>query len=110
MANYAALDFRLMLIDKRALLLRMAFVTDFISRSAGAKLLWPERSMGAVAVVALDETLVNAMVEWSSELGTNLHVAAVAQRGWFPREHELRLFGEMRGMAIDAADAVRQVG
>lgn len=110
MANYATFDFRFMLVHKRALLLRVAFVSDFISRSTRAKLLRPESSMRTMAVIALDETLIHAMMEWSSELGANLHVAGVAQPGRLSLQHELRFLRKMRRMALNAADAARQVG
>lgn len=62
-----------------------------------------------MAVIALDEAVIHAMMEWSSKLGAKLHVAAVTQPGRLSLQHELRFFRKVRRMAVDAGYAACQV-
>ena len=80
-ANHAAFDFRLMLINERSLLLGVAFVADFISSRIAAELLRPEGTVGIMAVVALDEAFIDAVMERSREFSANVHVAFIAKLG-----------------------------
>ena len=69
-----------MLINVRTLLLGVTFVANGIAGGIGAQLFGPKRSMGIVAIVALDQAFVNAVVKRPGELRAYVSVAAVAER------------------------------
>ena len=106
MADHAAFDFRLVLVYKRPLLFRMAFVADFIARGVGAQLLRAESAVWAVAIVALNQAFVDAVVEGPRELRAHIHVAGVAEFGRLGPHQKLAFFCVVRRMALNASNAV----
>jgi len=76
----APLNFhRLMLEDERALLVGMAGETDGILCRRGPHLLWPNRAVDVVAVRALNQAFIHAMVKGHLELGFLLQMAGVTK-------------------------------
>ena len=68
-----------------------------------------ERSVRIVAVGAIHETFVDAMLERHGELCANFAVAAVAEIGLFLREQEFRSRGFMDRMTAGTDDFVERV-
>ena len=108
-ANGATLDFRLVLVDKRPLLLAVALVADRVSGRVGAQLLRAVRAVRAVAIVALDQTLGDAMMKRPRELRPDILMAAIAKFRGLRLHQKLALLGMVRGVAVDAGDAIGQV-
>ena len=107
MADGAAFDLRFMLVDKRSLFLGVAFVADLVSRCVRSQLLRPERPMWAVAIVALDESFIDAVMKGARKLRTHAHVACVTELRSLGFHQVLAFFGVMRRMAIGAGDTTR---
>ena len=79
-AGGAAFDLHgLVLEDERTLLIGMAGEADGILGRGGAYLLGADRAVNIVAVRALNQTLIHAMVEGHLELGLLLQVAGVTK-------------------------------
>src|SRR5271165_4012535 len=110
MAHLAALDLGFMLVNERPLLVGVALVTNFVLASHGAKLVPLKPPMRIVAVVALHESFIHAVVKGARELRPHVHVAAVAQLRRRFLQQKLGLFRMMWRMAIDAGHAALQVG
>ncbi len=109
MADRAALDLRFMLIDKRSLLFAVTLVANLVAGSIRAQLPGAERAMWTMAIIAMDQTFVQAMVERPRELCTHILVASVTELRRFRLHQILTLLGVMRRVAINASDAVGQV-
>lgn len=72
-------------------------------------MLGTEGSVRAVTIVALNQALIHAVMKRPGKLGPHIHVARVAKLWCFGFQQELAFLGKMRGVAIDAGDAVRQM-
>ena len=81
-ATAAALGlYRHMLVDERSLLVDMALVADGVAAGQGAQLPHRRRPVRVVAVIALHQTLVDAVVEGFGKICLGRRMAAVAQLG-----------------------------
>lgn len=109
MACRAALKLRFMLVDKRPLLFRVALVANLVARSICPQLFWPECPVGVVTIVALNQSLVDAVMERPRKLGFHVHVARVAKFRRFGFHQELAFLAMMWRVAIDAGHTVRQM-
>src|SRR5437773_11755474 len=98
-----------MLVDERTSFVRVTFEAHSVLRGGGAYRAGEETSMRVVAVVALHESFVDAVVESAVELLLYFLVAPVAkQRGLF--FHQEFAFLRMVGrVAVYAAHVVLQV-
>jgi hypothetical protein len=68
-----------MLEYKRSLLVCVAFEADRVLRCRAPHLLWSNRAVWIVAVRALDQPLIDAMMERHLELWLLLQVAGIAE-------------------------------
>lgn len=84
----------------------MALEADRILRGGSPHLLGFHRSVHVVAVAALDQPFVHAMMEWHVKLGFLLKMAGIAQLGLGLYQQELGFGRMMRRMAGDAADVI----
>jgi len=110
MAYRAAFNLRLVLIDKRPLLVHVALVANFILPNRRAQLLSFESPMRIVAITALDQPFIHPVMKRARELRSYIQVAAVAELGRVFLQKEFSRFRVMRGMAIDAGYATLQMG
>jgi hypothetical protein len=110
MADYAAFDFRFVLINEGPLLVGVAFVADLVLADGGTQLVALKSAMRIVTVIALQQALIYAMVERTSELRAHVHVTGVTKlwRGLF--QQKFIFLRVMRRMAVDARHATLQVG
>ena len=101
--------YRLVLEDEWPLLVDMARETDRILCRRGPHLLRSNRAVHVVAVRALNQAFIHAMVKRHLELGLLLQMACVAELRL--RFHQEKLFGlrMVRRVARDATDGVLAV-
>ena len=107
----AALGFhRYVLVDERPLLVGMAFETHRVPARQGFYL--PERcgSVNVMAVVALHQTLVDAVMIGFRKVRLRSGMASVAQLRLALDEKVLCFLGVMRRMAIKAAHIATGMG
>jgi hypothetical protein len=111
MTSVAALGlYRKVLEYERPFLFPVALVTNLVLLGAGAQLPGQRPAVRVVAVIALNQPLLNAMPEGTSEFCPHLGMAAIAeQRLFFDEQRPLRL-GFMWRMATGAAHIVGQMG
>src|SRR5215469_4427462 len=109
MAHRATLDLRFVLVDKGSLFIRMAFVANLVIAVSAAELACQKASMRVVAVAALEQSFVDAMMKWPGELGPDIQMAAIAEIWSSFLQQELLLFGVVRVVAIGATYAALQV-
>jgi hypothetical protein len=111
MTGVAALSlYGKVLKHERPLLFPVALVTNLVLLGAGAQLPGQRPAMRVVAVVALNQPLLNTVPVRASEFSSYLSVAAIAQeRLLFDEQRPLRL-GFVRRMATGAAHIVGQMG
>ena len=110
MARLAALHFhRLMLEYKRPSLVGMAREANGVLRRRGSHLLCPDRSVRIVAVAALNQALIHAMVKGHAELRLLLKMAGVAKLRLGFYQQELPGLRMVRRMAGDATDIILRV-
>lgn len=104
--RYAAVHLdRRVLVDKRALLVGVAFEADGVLRGGHAHLLKERSSVHVVTVAASNQALVHAMVEGHGELRLLREVAGVAKLRLRFGQQEflgLRVVGRMAGSASHA--------
>src|SRR5271168_1212107 len=91
---------------KRSLLVRVALEADSVLRGGSPHLVRLHRAVHVVAIAALDQALVDAMMKGHVELSFLLQMAPIAKLGLGLYEQKLRCCGVMRRMARDATDAV----
>jgi hypothetical protein len=107
MAGRAALDFyRLVLVNEGAVLIHVTLETHRILRRAHTNLLGPLGPMWIMAIRALDESFVNAMVERHVELGPLLKVAGIAEFGLRFDQQEFLGLRVVRRVTRDAAHTI----
>ena len=98
-----------MLEHKRTLFVRVALEADGVLRGRSPHLMRFHCSMNVVAIAALDQSFIHAMMERHVELGFLLEMARVAElRLHFPQK-EFFCLRMMRGMAGDAAHIIFRV-
>jgi energy-converting hydrogenase Eha subunit C len=78
-ASLAALDFGFVLIHEGALFIDVALVANFVFTGHGAQLVALESPMRVVAVIALHQSFIHAMVKGAYELCSHIQVAGVAE-------------------------------
>jgi hypothetical protein len=100
---------RLMLEYKRPLFVCVARETDRILRGRRPYLLGLHGAVRIVAVRALQQALVHAVVERHIEFGLLREVAGIAKLGLRLHQHEIRVFPVVRRMAGNATDLVSRV-
>src|SRR5580704_11565758 len=98
-----------MLENERATLFGVAGVADHILGGRCSHLLRCNRSVWIVAITALDEPLIYAMMKRHIELGFLSSVAGIAELGLFFYQQQLGINRVMRRMTRDAADIVFRV-
>ena len=108
-ASGTTFDLRLMLVNEGTLLLAMAFVADLVSRCVRSQLFRTKRPVRAVAIIALDQSFVHAVMEGTRKFRAYAHMARVTELRRLSLHQVLALRGEVRRVAINARDAVGQV-
>src|SRR5438094_8372878 len=108
MTSIAALSlYRQVLKDERPFLFAMTLVADLVLFGAGAQLSRQRSAVRVVAVIALDQPLLNKVPEGTSEFCSHFSMAAIAeQRLFFDEQRPLR-FGFVWRVATGAAYVVR---
>ena len=107
MAGLTSVDLhRLVFENKRPLLVRVALEADRILRGRSPHLVRLHRAVHVVAIAALDQPFVHAMMERHIELGFLLEMASIAKFGLGLNKHKIRFFAVMRRMAGDATDVI----
>jgi len=96
-------------VHKRPLLIRVAGEADLILRRGSSHLFGPHRAMRVVAVGALHQALVHAVVERHIELRLLRQMARIAKLGLGLHQQEIGVFTVVRRMAGDATDLVPRV-
>jgi hypothetical protein len=81
MADGTALQLGFVLIDEGSLFIRVAFVADRVLPVSCAQLVGFKSAVRIVAVVALQESFVDPMMEWAGELRAHIQMAAIAKFG-----------------------------
>lgn len=92
--------------DERALLVGMALEADGVLRRGSADLFGACGAVHVVAIAALHEAFIHAMVEGHFELSFLLEMAGVAELGLGLYEQKLRFLRMVRRMAGDATDVI----
>jgi hypothetical protein len=109
-ARFAAVHLhRGMFEDKRPLFVRMALEAHRVLRGRRSHLLGPHRSMHVVAIAALDEPFVDAVMEGHREFSLLRQMASVTKFRLRFNQQEFLGLRVMRRMAGDAAHAVLRV-
>jgi len=104
MATGATLRFhRHVFVDKWSLLIRVAFETGSVSLRQSTKLAQRGCAMHVVAVTALNQSLINAMVIWFGEVSLRGDVAAIAKSRLRVNQQMLRFCRVMGRVAVQAA-------
>ena len=104
-ARYAAVSFyRWMFMYERPGIFRVALDAYLVLRRRRPKLLAAERPMWIVAVRAIHQSFIHAVMEWTIEVWLDIAVARIAQRRL--RRGQQRRFpsGVVHGVAGKAAD------
>ena len=109
MADHATFNLRFVLINEWSQLLAVALVADLVARRVRAQLFRAVRAVWTVAIVALQQTLWDSMMEGPRELRPNILMAAVAELRSLRLHQELRLFGVVGRMAVNASNPIGEV-
>ena len=96
----------LVLVDERPLLVRVTFKADSILGRGSPYLFGLHCAVDVVAIAALDQPLIHAMMEGHFELGLLLEMASVAELGLRLFEQKLAGLRVVRRVARGAADVV----
>ncbi len=111
MATAAALGLhRHVLVDKRTLLIDMALVANGIAARQGPKLPHRCRTVRVVAVVALHQPFVDAVVIGFGEICLGRGMTSVTQLGLVLDQQELFSLGVMGRVAIETSNIAAGVG
>lgn len=95
--------YRKMFINERPLFIDMAFEASGISVCRLACLPQTRRTVHVVAVIALNQTFVNAVMKRPRELSPRLMVASITKLGLLLGQQRFLLATAVHGMAIDAS-------
>src|ERR1700752_2693372 len=98
-----------MLVNEGALFFAMAFVADLVSRCVRSQLFRTKRPVWAVAIIALEQSFIPAVMKGTREFRTQAHVACVTEVARVSLHQVLAFLGVVRRVAINARDAVGQV-
>ena len=111
MATGAAFRFyRYMLVHKRAARIGVALDASGISTGQSFGLAERGSTVNVVAVAAMNQPFIHAMVIRPGKLGFGRGVARIALRGLLLDEQVLWLFRVMGRMAVKATDVIAGVG
>jgi hypothetical protein len=103
----ASIDlYRLVFKRKRSLFIGVALEADRILRGGSPHLFGSHRAVHVVAIAALDQPFIHAMMEWHVELGFLLEMAGIAQLRLGLDEQKLGFGSVVRRMTGDATDVV----
>ena len=107
MAGVAAIGLdRLVLVDEWPLLVRVTFKADGILGRGSSHLFGLHCAVDVVAIAALDQALIHAVMEGHFELGLLLEVAPITELGLRLLEQKLARLRVVRRVARGAADVV----
>ena len=98
--------YRCVFEHKRPLLVGVALETHRILRRRSPHLFGLHRAVYIVAIAALDQPFVDAMMKGHVELRFLLEMAAIAKFGLRLHKQEIRFFAVVRRMAGNATDAI----
>ncbi len=109
-ARPAAIDlYRRVFVDKRPLLIGVAFETDCVLRGGSHHLFGPRGAVRIVAIGALNESFIHSMMERHIELRLLLQMAGIAKLRLGFLQQEFAGFGMVWRVAGDATNAVGRV-
>jgi len=94
---------RYMFINEGTLLVGVTLNANLIPTGKSSDLPQCGCAVDVVAVAAVDDAFIDAMVIGLSEIRFGRSMTTIAEVGLSPGQQILRHFGVMRGMAIDAA-------
>ena len=110
MAGHATLDLDgFVLVDERTLLVGMALKADQVLRTCGAQLTGQEAAVWIVAIAALHQSFVHAVMKSASELLLGLQVAAVTKLRLLLLHQELTFLRVVGIVAIRTPDIILEV-
>lgn len=101
---------RYMLVHKRTARIGMALHASGIAAGQGLGLAERGSTVNVVAVAAMNQSFVHAMVIRPGKLSSGCGVACIALRGLFLNEQVLGFFRVVRRMAVKATDVIAGVG
>jgi len=102
--------YRNMFVDEGSLLVDVALVADGIAAGQGLQLPDRRRSVRIMAVSALHQALVDAVVIGLGKIRLGRRMAAVAQLGLFVDQEMLILHRMMGRVAVETSDGATGVG
>jgi hypothetical protein len=79
MADSATFDLGFMLVDEGPLLFNVALVANLVVTVGSTELMSQKSSMSVVAVGALYQSFIDAMMEWPGELSAHIQMARVTE-------------------------------
>ena len=79
MADSATFDLGFVLVDEGPLLFGVTLVANLVIAGCPAELVSQETTMGVVAVGALQQSFVDAVMKWPGELSTHIQMARVTK-------------------------------
>lgn len=91
---------------KRSLLVRVAFEADSVLGGGSPQLVRLHRAVHVVAIAALDQPFIHAMMERHIELRFLLEMAPIAKFGLGLYEQEIRILTVVRRMTGNATDVI----
>jgi hypothetical protein len=100
---------RYMFVDKWPLFIRVAFKTDSVSLRQSANLAQRRRSMDVVAVTALNQSLINAMMMWLRKVRFRRDVAPKAKSRLRVNQQMFRFCRVVGRMTVQTAHIVTGV-
>ena len=101
--------YRHVFIDEGPLFIHMAFEANLVSVGESPDLPKGGRAMSIVAIAALDQTFIDAMVVRPTEVGDCGLMTAVAKSGLRLNQQMFRFRGVMRRVAVETTDVVAGV-
>ena len=79
MADSATFDLGFVLVDEGPLLFGVALIANLVVTVGSTELMRQKSSMRIVAVGALQQSFVDAMVKWPGELSADIQMARVTE-------------------------------
>lgn len=101
---------RHMFVNKRPACVGMALDARSVSAGQDPGLAKSGGAVNVMAVAAMNQSFIHAMVIWTGKLRLGSGVARIALHGFFCDEQVLRIFCVMRGVAVKAANIIARVG
>jgi hypothetical protein len=110
MADSATFDLGFVLVDEGPLLFGVALVANLVVTVGSTELMRQKSAMSIVAVGALQQSFVDAVMKWPGELSAHIQMARVTELRRRLFEQELAFSCMVRGVAVDAGDSALQMG